>query len=212
MIRRFLKKLLVPPLIIIAALIMFFEEWLWKHMVTWMQWVARARVFRWLEARLARLPPYGAMVVFLVPGAMLLPFKIAALYLITHGHAATGLLIIASAKLLGTAIVARLFTVCRPALLSVSWFRWLYEAIIRLRDRLYSAIKSMPAWAVAVRWKNAIKSWLPRGGRFRRLWRAIGQMLRRKFFRRPESSTNDPAATPPEGPTQVGVSTQRTDK
>ena len=171
-------------MVILAAAIMFFEEWLWAHLTTFMAWVARARVFRWVEARLAGLPPYGAMAVFLVPGAMLLPVKIAALFLIARGHAGGGLLIILAAKVVGTAIVARIFAVCRPALLTVGWFRRLYEGILRLRDRLYRAIRSMPGWEAAVRMKKAVKSWLPRGGHFTRRWKAIGQILHRRFSRK----------------------------
>lgn len=184
MLRRFLKKLFLPPMVILAAMIMFFEEWLWEHLTSAMAWVARARIFRWLETKLAKLPPYGAMAVFLVPGLLLLPVKIAALWLMTRGHPGGGLLIIIAAKVVGTAIVARIFTVCRPALLTVRWFRRLYEGIARLRDRLYTAIKSMPAWATAVRWKMKIRAWLPKRGFLARRWRAIGHVLRRKFARR----------------------------
>ncbi|MEO6742549.1 MAG: hypothetical protein ABIP20_20080 [Chthoniobacteraceae bacterium] len=184
MLRRLFKKLFVPPMVILAATFMFFEEWLWDHLTTFMAWVARARVFRWLEARLSTLPPYGAMAVFLVPGVMLLPVKIAALYLMTRGHAGAGLAIIIAAKVVGTAIVARIFTVCRPSLLTVRWFRRLYEWIARVKKRLYSAIKAMPAWATAVRWKNAIKARVFRGGSISRQWKAIGQLLRRKFLRK----------------------------
>ncbi len=184
MFRRLLKKLFYPPMVILAAAIMFFEEWLWVHLANFMAWVARARVFRWLERRLAALPPYGAMAVFFVPGLMLLPVKIAALFLIAQGHPGGGLLIIVAAKVLGTAIVARIFAVCRPRLLTVVWFRRIYEWIARLKTWLYTAIKSMPAWAAVVRWKNEIKSWLPRGGHFTRRWKAIGFVLRRKFSRK----------------------------
>ena len=184
MFRRFLKKLFVPPMVIFAAAIMFFEEWLWDHLTTFMAWVARARVFRWLEARLATLPPYAAMAVFVIPGALLLPVKIAALYLMTRGHPGGGLMIIIVAKVVGTAIVARIFTVCRPSLLTVRWFHRLYEAIVRLKLRLYMAIKSMPAWETAVRWKMAFKARFGRSGHFTRQWRAIGQVLRRKFFKK----------------------------
>ena len=184
MFRRFLKKLLFPPMVMIAAAIMFFEEWLWEHLTTFMAWVARARVFRWLEAKLAALPPYLAMVVFLVPGLMLLPVKIAALFLMAKGHPGGGLLIIIVAKVAGTAVVARLFAVCRPALLTIGWFRHLYEWIVRVKTRLYTAVKSLPAWAMAVRWKNAIKARLAGGGHFARQWKAIGVLVRRKFSRR----------------------------
>jgi hypothetical protein len=184
MIRRFLKKLFFPPMVILAAAFMFFEEWLWDHLTRFMAWVARARVFRWMEARLGAMPPYGAMAIFLVPGAMLLPVKLAALYLITHGHPGAGLAIIIAAKVVGTAIVARIFTVCRPALLRVGWFRRLYEWIVRLKNRLYTAIKAMPAWKTALRWKDAIKARLPKRGFLSRRWRAIGAVLRRKFSRK----------------------------
>ena len=181
MIQRLLKRLFFPPMVILAATIMFFEEWLWDHLTAFMARVARTAVFRWLEAKLAKLPPYAAMAVFLIPGVLLLPVKIAALWMMARGHAGGGLLIIIVAKVVGTAIVARIFAVCRPALLTVGWFRRLYEGIVRLRNRLYAAIRSMPAFATAVRWKNRIKAWLPRGGTFSRRWRAIGQVLRRKF-------------------------------
>lgn len=184
MIRRFLKKLLLPPMTVVAATIMFLEEWLWDHLATAMAWLARARFFRWLEAKLAALPPYAAMAVFVIPSALLFPVKLGALYLMSKGHAALGFLLILAAKTVGTAIAARLFTVCRPALLTVGWFRWLYEAILRLKTRLYAAIKAMPAWAAAVRWKNAIKARLARGGHFTRQWKAISHLLRRRFSRR----------------------------
>lgn len=186
----------MPPMVILAAAIMFFEEWLWDHLTTAMAWVARARVFRWMEARLAALPPYPAMFVFLIPGAMLLPVKLAALYLMARGHASSGLLVIVAAKLVGTAVVARIFAVCRPALLTVGWFRHLYEGIIRLKTRLYRAVKATPAWAAAVRWKNAIKASLPKRGSLLRQWKAIGVMLRRKFSRKQGAPGAGPFGNP----------------
>ena len=184
MLRRFFKKLFIPPMVVLAALFMFVEEWLWNQLTTFMAWVARAPAFRWLEKKLAALPPYGAMAVFLIPGLLLLPVKLAALYFMTHGHPGRGLAVIIAAKVIGTAIVARIFTVCRPSLLTVRWFRRLYEWIVRVKTRLYTAIKAMPAWATAVRWKNAIKALLPKKGMLTRQWKAIGQLVRRKFSRK----------------------------
>jgi hypothetical protein len=181
MIRRLFRKLLLPPMIVLAATIMFIEEWLWDHLSAAMARLAHTPFFRWLAAQLAALPPYGAIVAFLLPGLLLLPVKLAALYLITHHHATAGVLVIVAAKLLGTAIVAHIFTICRPALLRLKWFCWLYEGILRLKTRLYTAIKTMPGWAIAVRWKNAIKARFGRGGSFSRRWKAVGQWLRPRF-------------------------------
>ena len=171
-------------MVVIAALIMFVEEWLWDHLTAVMARLAKLPPVRALEAWLAGLPPYGAAAAFLLPGTLLLPVKIAALYLIAHGHAFGGLSMVIAAKLIGTACAARLYSVCRPALLKLGWFRWLHDAIIRIKTKLYNAIKSMPGWALAVRWKNAIKSWMPRGGHFTRRWRAVGFLLRKRFSRK----------------------------
>src|SRR5688572_15026878 len=131
MLRRFFKKLLTPPMIVIAALIMFCEEWLWDHLTAFMAWVARAPVLRWAETRIAALPPYPAMGVFLLPSALLLPVNVFAVYLTAAGHALAGAAILIAAKLIGTAILARLFTICRPSLLTVNWFRRLYQWLAR---------------------------------------------------------------------------------
>ena len=134
MIRRFFKKVLTPPMIVIAALIMLFEEWLWDNLTAFMAWVGRAPVLRSLEQWIATLRPYPAMGMFLLPGLMLLPVNLFAIYLTAHGHPLTGTGILIAAKLVGTALLARLFTLCRPSLLTVNWFRRMYEGITRLKQ------------------------------------------------------------------------------
>ncbi|HEX2748088.1 MAG TPA: hypothetical protein VHM91_08825 [Verrucomicrobiales bacterium] len=199
MIRRFFRRVLTPPMVVIAAMIMLFEEWLWDHLTAFMAWVGRAPILRSLEKGIAGLRPYPAMGVFLLPGLMLLPVNIFAVYLTAHGHPVTGTCILIAAKLLGTAILARLFTLCRPSLLTVNWFRRLYKAIGRLKQRLYN---SAP-WQAAVRWKNSVKAkWQQmtrhwRGGALKRRWRAIGRVMRRKFSRKPRVETPAETTAPP---------------
>jgi len=184
-------------MIVLAALIMFFEEWLWDKLTSFMEWVARLPALRGLEARIAALPPYPAMAVFLLPG-LLLPVNIFAVWLTANGHALAGTAILIAAKLAGTAILARLFAVCRPSLLTVRWFRRLYEGLVHLKTRLYAAIKSMPAWMAVVRWKNAIKlrvakfvhRW--RGGHFKRRWKAVKYLIKQRRKRRRAAEQEEP--------------------
>ena len=75
-----------------------------------------------------------------------------------------------AAKLAGTAVLARIFSVCRPALLSLPWFRKLHDAFLRLRDFLYHS----PPFLAAVAWKHRI------GHKIRTFWRAG----RRSFLHR----------------------------
>jgi hypothetical protein len=198
MFRRFCRKVLTPPMVILAALFLFVEEWIWDHLRDFMAWVARAPVLRWLEARIAALPPYAAMVIFLLPGLILLPVKLSAVWLAAHGHAIYAAGVFIGAKVVGTAVAARLFTLCRPSLLTVRWFERLYNWFGRLKDRLYHSA----AWQAAVRWKNGIKArWAHltrrwRGGRLKRRWRAIGWWMRRKFSRKPAPSSTAPGPAP----------------
>lgn len=180
MFRRFCKRVLTPPLVILAALIMFVEEWLWNHITDLTAWVARLPIFRSIEAKLATLPPYGALAVLVLPGTLLFPIKFAALYYMTHGHAAVGIGVIITAKLIGTAVVARMFAVCHTALMQIGWLQKLVNGIVSAKNWLYSRIKAMPAWGYAVRFKQRIAAWfakLRRDG-IRRRWLAIKRWMR----------------------------------
>ena len=183
MFRRFCKRLLTPPLVVLAALFIFFEEWLWKHVVVFMAFVARLPLIRRLEAQLSKLPPYPALILLILPGVLLLPVKLAALYFMAQGHVLTGIMVILTAKVLGTALVARMFTICQPALMTVHWLRRLTDWLLHLRNTLYARIKSMPAWKSAVKLAHTVRQFFRsfRRGALRRRWLAI----RRKMTRKP---------------------------
>jgi len=195
MFRRFLKRLLSPFLVVLAALFLFVEEWLWVHLQTAMAWVGRLPGIRGMEKRIAGLPPYPAMVLFLVPGLLLLPVKIGALFLIGRGFAVTGITTIVAAKVAGTAIVARLFALCRQSLLTIGWFAKLYCWIVRVKTTLYARIKAMAFWQAAVRIKLRVARMFRhfRGGALRRRWAAVRRLAKRRRRRRnPAPSASEP--------------------
>src|SRR6266853_1907467 len=136
---------------VLAALWIFLEEWIWDAMQACMAWIGRLPGIRWCEARIARLPPYAALVAFLIPGAILVPFKLLAFWLIARGHALLGLEVFIVAKIVGTAFLARIF-----ARLHAAFTAW--------RDRLYAYVKSLPAWRAAVAWiaaaRGALCAWV----------------------------------------------------
>src|SRR5258706_4729692 len=109
-------------LTLVGALWIFLEEWIWEGMQACMAWIAKLPGVRGCEARTAGLPPYAALVAFLVPAAILVPFKLLAFWLIARGHALLGLEVFVVAKIVGTAFLARIFALTRPALLSIGWF------------------------------------------------------------------------------------------
>ena len=144
-----LKRLIAAPFVLLAAVIILLEDWLWDDLARLAAAIGRLPIFRQIEALIVKLPPYAALALFAVPSALLVPVKLIALYFIAHGHAMVGLLTVAAAKIAGTALVARLFTLTRPKLLRIAWFAWLYERFIAFKTRVYAAIKATAAYRAA---------------------------------------------------------------
>ena len=150
-----LRRQLRTTLIFFGALLFLFEEWLWNLFSRLFAWMGRHRATRWVEARLVRVPPVVALVILCIPMALLFPFKIMGLWMIATGHFFSGCLVMLAAKIVGTAVVARIFLTCRPQLLEMAWFERLHDWTLRLRDSIHVWIERQPAWHGA---KRAIRS------------------------------------------------------
>jgi len=179
--RRWLNRIITPPLMFLAALLLFAEEIIWEVLKRLMAALGRLPLIRSLEGMIARLPPYGAAAAFLLPGLLLLPVKIGALWLIAHGQAIAGLGLIVAAKLAGTALVARIFSLTRPALMTLGWFAHLHGFIMRWRERLYGYVKASAAWHALERARARVRAALARikPGRLMQRLRAIRRWKRR---------------------------------
>lgn len=152
---------------VLAAIWMLVEEWLWDRLVRFTQWLAKLPVFRAIEARIQRLSPTAAMATFAIPWLLLLPAKVLGLWLLGRGRVVLGVTVFVVAKVIGTAMLARLFTLTKPALLQVAWFRRLYTWFTGLRDRLYAYVRSLRAWQATRRWVLAVRM------RLRLVWRRL---------------------------------------
>jgi hypothetical protein len=131
---------------VFAALIVLFEEWGWKPLSDALARLAKfalvARVERWI----ARLSPYGALAVFALPVTLLFPLKLVAVWLLAQGQwwAATGLFV--GAKLASTAIIARIFTLTKPALMQIDWFAKTYNWFVPWKDAFFTMIRESFVW------------------------------------------------------------------
>ena len=141
---RFLLRLLQLPL----ALLVMFYEWGWETLSHVFDWLAKRRLWAATEGAIRRLPPWGALLVFLLPTVLLFPVKLLALWLIAHSQKLAGIVLILVAKIIGTAIVARLFTLTRPALLQLEWFARLYRWFVPWKDAWMDAIRVSWPWRV----------------------------------------------------------------
>ena len=117
-----LKRLLMMPLAALGVLAMLVEEFLWDMLVAFGNFLGSLETLHEVEARLKALPPPAASFALLAPVALIFPVKLLAVYTMATGHFGLGLLVLLSAKIIGTALVARIYTLCEPALLTMHWF------------------------------------------------------------------------------------------
>lgn len=146
----------------LVALVILFEEWGWEPLQSALARIAHWPPLAWFERRLAALPPYAALAVFAVPGLALLPVKLVALAFIARGHALLGVLVIVAAKLVGTAIVARLFSLLQPALMQLGWFAQGYLRWTTWKERLLARARASAAWRAGRRIKRWVRMALRR--------------------------------------------------
>ncbi|MDR3440440.1 hypothetical protein [Telmatospirillum sp.] len=148
---RRLKAVLSPPLVLIAAVVFLFEEVLWA-------WVAvlAATVGRWapiarIEAAIGRLPPYLAMLLFILPWAIILPVKLLALWLLATGHVLTGAGLFAGGELFGVGFLARIYVLCRPSLSTLAWFVRLEGWALAASAWAHAKLNKIAVWRETLR-------------------------------------------------------------
>lgn len=166
---------LLAPLVYLAALLLMLEEWLWE---TTQALLARIPDWPWLltlQRWVGKLPPYAALVIFVAPSLLLVPVKLLALLSITHGHPTLGLAIIIAAKVLGTALVARIYALTRKSLLSLAWFARWHDKLLAFKDRVIAQLHASAGWRRARRLVLALRHALQA---LRQRWQAPGKQSR----------------------------------
>jgi len=81
-----------------------------------------------------------------VPAVLLFPIKLGALWLIQQGRAVEGVSIIVVAKVLGTALVGRLFVLVESQLMTFAWFVRCAAWWRATRDRVGHALRQSFVW------------------------------------------------------------------
>src|SRR5574337_1712013 len=92
-------------LLTFAALVFLIEAWLWDLMIALGRWTVGLLPWAAFKAAIVqlieRLPPYGALPLFLIPIAVVEPLKFVAVDQIAHGHLFRGLLALVALKFVG---------------------------------------------------------------------------------------------------------------
>ncbi|MGP1630503.1 MAG: hypothetical protein ACTS5V_11235 [Giesbergeria sp.] len=153
-----LFRLVLAPLQWLLALLILFEEWGWEPLQRQIARLGQLPGLRWIEAWVRTLPPWAALCAFGAPTLALLPVKLLALWAIGNGHVVAGALVVVVAKIVGTAVVARLFTLTQPALMRLGWFAHLYARWAHWKHQLLARMRASAAWRIAralrLRWRR----------------------------------------------------------
>ena len=167
-----LKRVFITPPIWLAASIFLIWEFIWDVTARLMARLGAIKAIHAVEIRISALPPYWAILVFLLPSTILIPAKLIGLNAIAHGHWLLGSLIFISAKIVGMALLSRIFNLTRPALLELTWFLRFYDWVMVYRNRIHAYLDNWPGYQRA---KHQISSTLS-------MLKGKGRLL--KFFRR----------------------------
>lgn len=131
-------RVLKKSLWTILALVFLVEAWLWETLgpivTRLVAALPLASLRDGIRSGISRLSPWATLPVFLLPGLVLTPFKLGAMWLLAHGHPFLGVVVFMIAKSVGLGVTAFLFDACRPNLMRMSWFVRLYETVLRVKD------------------------------------------------------------------------------
>jgi len=154
---------------VILALLFLLEAWLWDHLQPLVARVVNVIPWGRLKEHVARvlqdLPPWAALIAFVIPFIALLPLKFLEVWFLATRQWIPAILVLVLAKLLGLGITAFIFDATRDRLLQMAWFRRLYDWVMWLRDWAHAQVAP-----VQERLRRYIKLLRPaRAGRFMRL-------------------------------------------
>jgi hypothetical protein len=146
----------------LLALVILFEEWGWEPLQRALARLARLPLVGWIERRVQALPPYAALAVFALPALALLPVKLLALTWIAGGHVMAGAAVIVVAKIVGTALVARLFVLTRPSLMTLPWFAKAYGRWSTWKEGVFARVRASWPWRAGRVAKRRVQRMLSR--------------------------------------------------
>jgi len=155
--RRTIRAVLTPPLLVAAFLILVWEETVWRWAKALGALVARLPLMAAVERVVARLDARLVFLLFLIPMALLFPLKLLALWLIATGRPLSGIGVVVAAKMLGTAVSARLYVVAEPRLMEIRAFVWLHGKITGWLRAAHEFLDASPGWQAARRALHALK-------------------------------------------------------
>nr|WP_087145942.1 hypothetical protein [Crenothrix polyspora] len=145
-----MKKILITLL----AIFLIFEEWLWDLLTAFghslVRWLNLSNIEQWLS----QASPNMALVAFSIPLLIVTPINIAVLEMLANGLILQAILLEIVAKLLTTVLIARVFALTKPQLLTFAFLNLIYSTITRWLHWAHQKIAETPVY----RWSKQLKA------------------------------------------------------
>jgi hypothetical protein len=118
---------------LLARLVLLMGDRLWPGVLAWLRAIGRAGPLPRLRAAVARMPPWLALPLFLIPEVASRTGWVASVWLLLEGQVWAALITYVATKLLAGAAAFWIYHACAPALLRVHWFAQGHGAMLGLR-------------------------------------------------------------------------------
>jgi len=140
-------------LLSLLAIFLIIEEWLWDLLTAFGRSLSRWLNLQQFEQWLSQTTATMALVAFSIPILIVTPINLAAFGLLAKGLILQGILMEVLAKLLGTLLVARVFALTKPQLLTFTFLRITYTTVTRWLQWAHAKVTETAVY----RWARQLK-------------------------------------------------------
>lgn len=133
-------------LLFVAAVVLLFEEWLWEKSNTVAARLGKLPLLSSVESWICRRERWTALALFAAPVVVIYPFKGLALFAMARGHVTVGIAAFILAKLVATALFARLYQLTEHAIIKFGAVRRTRAAFLRGRAFVHAWLDALPPY------------------------------------------------------------------
>lgn len=166
-----------------AALVIFFEEWVWFKLLKGMKFVASLPVFKTIEALIRAQNKWVSLILFSIPELAFIPVKLGVVWLFGNSHPYFGVILFITAKLAGTALFAWMYNVTEAKITQFDSVCWIRDKILSVRSWAHNWIEQKEAYQKAKSFIAEFKRHLEESkeGKWRRKFKAALIVAKQKM-------------------------------
>ena len=132
--------------VFLATVIIFFEEWLWFRLLAVMRSIAALPIFRQIEGFIRAQNKWVSLMLFIIPELAFIPVKMGVLWLMGNNHTFYGVILFITAKIVGTALFAWMYSATEPKITQFRFVCWIRDKIQAIRTWAHDWIQSQEAY------------------------------------------------------------------